>query len=222
MAQPENRGTAAGILYPLLRLAALAPSPEASVAVFPSDHHFSDEARLVAHVDTAFASVEMYPERVLLLGIVPDTHEAEYGWIERGECLPGPGRSPLYTVARFWEKPDPALAGVLRDRGCYWNSFIMVARVSALLALIRSAVPDLSAAFSAIVPALGTAFEADQVGRLYQRLSASDFSHEVLSMRASQLAVLPVHGLVWSDLGSPERVRQTERRLEQGLALTAR
>ena len=72
------------------------------------------------------------------------------------------------------------------------------------------------------MPALGTAFEADQVGRLYQRLSASDFSHEVLSMRASQLAVLPVHDLAWSDLGSPERVRQTERRLEQGLALTAR
>ena len=42
VAQPENCGTAAGILYPLLRLAALAPSPEASVAVFPSDHHFSD------------------------------------------------------------------------------------------------------------------------------------------------------------------------------------
>jgi mannose-1-phosphate guanylyltransferase len=222
VAQPENRGTAAGILYPLLRLAALAPLPEASVAVFPSDHHCSDEARLVAHVDTAFASVEMHPERVLLLGIVPDTHEAEYGWIERGERLPEPGWSPPYTVARFWEKPDPALADVLRDRGCYWNSFIMVARVSALLALIRSAVPDFSAAFSAIVPALGTASEPDEVGRLYQRLSSSDFFREVLSMRASQLVVLPVHGLAWSDLGNPERVRRTERRLEQRLALTER
>ena len=41
MVQPENRGTAAGILYPLLRLAELAP--EASVALFPSDHHVSDD-----------------------------------------------------------------------------------------------------------------------------------------------------------------------------------
>ena len=37
VAQPENCGTAAGILYPFLRLAALAPSPQATVAVFTSD-----------------------------------------------------------------------------------------------------------------------------------------------------------------------------------------
>ena len=156
----------------------------------------------------------------IIADLLEETLVPSAGWIERGERLPGPDRSPLYTVARFWEKPDPVLADVLRDRGCYWNSFIMVARVSALLALIRSAVPDLYAAFSAIVPALGTASEADQVGR--QRLCASDFSYEVLSMRANRLAVLPVHGVAWSDLGSPERVRQTERRLEQGLALTER
>jgi mannose-1-phosphate guanylyltransferase len=39
--QPENRGTAAGILYPMLRLWSLAPA--ATVAVLPSDHHYSDD-----------------------------------------------------------------------------------------------------------------------------------------------------------------------------------
>jgi len=39
--QPANKGTASAILYSLLRLAAVAPT--ATVAFFPSDHHFFDE-----------------------------------------------------------------------------------------------------------------------------------------------------------------------------------
>jgi len=50
--QPDNRGTAAGILYPLLKLAARAPA--AAVAVLPSDHHFSDDAGFMARVEAVF------------------------------------------------------------------------------------------------------------------------------------------------------------------------
>jgi len=211
--QPENRGTAAGILYPLLRLAALAPT--ASAAIFPSDHHFSDEPRFMAHVATAFDSLAIHPHRVVLLGIAPDTHETEYGWIEPAELLPGPGGLSLYQVRRFWEKPEVALAEVLRERGCFWNSFVMVARVPAFLGLIRSAVPDLFDAFDAVRPALGTAREDDAVRRLYAGLPATDFSREILSLRTGPLALLPVRGVLWSDLGSPARVLMTQRRMER-------
>lgn len=210
--QPGNRGTAAGILYPLLRLACLAP--EASVALFPSDHHFSDESRFMAHVDAAFGALDTHPDRVILLGIAPDTHESGYGWIEPGDYLPALRRPGLYTVNRFWEKPDPALAGMLRERGCYWNIFVVVARLPALIGLVRSAAPDLHDAFAAVRPALGTAAEAEAVERLYGALPAADFSREILSARPGRLGLLPVGGVVWSDLGSPERVRRTRRRIE--------
>lgn len=216
IAQPVSRGTGAGIVYPLLRVAALAP--EASVALFPSDHHFSDDARFMAHVNAAFGALDAHPDRVLLLGIAPDTHESEYGWIEPSDYLPVRGRPGVYAVRRFWEKPDPAHAEMLRERGAYWNSFVMVARVAALLDLARSACPDLLAAFDAIRPALGTEREADAIDEVYRRLPAVDFSREVLSARPGRLALLPVGGVVWSDLGSPERVHATRRRLD--LALT--
>src|SRR6266851_1473761 len=61
--QPENRGTGARILYPLRRLAALAP--QAAVAIFPSDHHFSDDQRFVAHVESAFGAVAAEPDRIM-------------------------------------------------------------------------------------------------------------------------------------------------------------
>jgi mannose-1-phosphate guanylyltransferase len=209
--QPDNRGTVAGILYPLLRLAAL--GPEASVALFPSDHHFSDEARFMAHVNGAFDALEIHRDRVLLLGIAPDTHETEYGWIEPGDYLPGRGHSGLYAVRRFWEKPDPALAEMLRDRGCYWNSFVIVARVSALIGLVRSALPELFDALAPVSAVLGADDEAEAVEQIYRRLRSADFSREVLSARPGRLGLLPVGGVVWSDLGSPERVLMTRRRI---------
>lgn len=39
-----------------------------------------------------------------------------------------------------------------------------------------------------------------------------DFSRQVLTARPGCLAVLPVRGVHWSDLGDPERVRATWRR----------
>jgi mannose-1-phosphate guanylyltransferase len=168
----------------------------------------------MAHVTTAFGTLEIHPDRVLLLGIAPDTHETEYGWIEPGDYLPMRGRSGLYAVRRFWEKPDPALAEVLRERGCYWNSFVMVARVTALLGLIRSAMPDLFDRVARIRPVLGTPAEADAVSQLYATLAPADFSREVLSTRPGRLGLLPVGGVVWSDLGSPERVLMTRRRMD--------
>lgn len=43
---------------------------------------------------------------------------------------------------------------------------------------------------------------------------------QILSVRTRFLGLLPVSGVVWSDLGSPERVLMTRRRLER--APTAR
>ena len=45
LAQPLDRGTGAGVLYPAHWIAWR--NPEAIVAVFPSDHFFQDEARFV-------------------------------------------------------------------------------------------------------------------------------------------------------------------------------
>lgn len=58
--QPNNRGTAPGILYGLLRVARRAP--HAPVIVLPSDHWVSDEATFIAHVDAAVAVVAERPE----------------------------------------------------------------------------------------------------------------------------------------------------------------
>lgn len=204
LVQPQERGTAPAILYGLLRIAALAPA--ASVAILPSDHYVSDDDVFMEHVRVALDVVEARPDLVVLLGAAPTRAESEYGWIEPGVAMPG---TALLRVQRFYEKPAPALAQALLGRGCLWNTFVMVARVPALLALIRQAAPDLAAAFSPLRAVLGTPGEGAAVRAVYAGLASSSFAGDVLATRPANLAVLPVRGVRWSDWGRPARVLAT-------------
>ncbi len=202
--QPENRGTAPAILYGLLRLTAM--TPVAPVALFPSDHYVSDDAAFIAHVEGAAEAVRARPDLVVLLGITPDTAEVEYGWIELGDPITGLGLWTLYRVLDFWEKPSPVLAEALRARGCLWNSFVIVAYPSTLIALCRRALPSLVDEFLRIRPALTAPCESASIRQLYAYLPSLDFSQSVLATRPPSLAVLPVTGVTWCDLGEPRRV----------------
>jgi len=73
-------------------------------------------------------------------------------------------------------------------------------------------------AFSPLHPLLGTDAESQAATHLYQQLRASNFSHEVLTVRSAQLAVIKVDGLLWSDLGEPQRVIAVASLLEQRLS----
>ena len=204
VAQPVNRGTAPAILYALLRVAAVTPS--APVAIFPSDHHVSDDEDFMAHVHAAFDLVDARPDLVTLLGITPDRPETEYGWIEPAQPIVGPRGRPFYGVRRFWEKPASELAQALLADGCLWNSFVMVGLGATLLGLIERTLRDLFSAFLPVRRWMGTPMEAAVADAVYRTFPASDFSRGVLGAIAPRLAVLPVRGVAWSDLGRPERV----------------
>jgi hypothetical protein len=61
-------------------------------------------------------------------------------------------------------------------------------------------------AFMAIEASLGTAAEEQRVRRLYSRISAGNFFCQVLATCPFNLAVLPVSGVQWVDLGEPGRL----------------
>jgi mannose-1-phosphate guanylyltransferase len=202
--QPKNAGTAPAILYSLLRLSRLAPG--SSVAFFPSDHYFSDDAAFMVHVESAFEAARAQDGLVILLGIRPEGPEVEYGWIEPVSPVLNENPGALSWVRRFWEKPTPGLARTLMARGCLWNSFVMVGRAAAFLEMIRGASPELYDRFHDLASVLNTDDEGDMAARLYSQLSDINFSQEILSRRPGNLAVLPVGGLTWSDMGAPQRV----------------
>ena len=207
LVQPENKGTAPAILFSLLRIAQV--SPNATVAFFPSDHYFADDDEFMSYIESAFSAAQTHPETVTLLGIKPESPEVEYGWIEPEGSLFGHLPRSISRVRKFWEKPSALVARGLMERGCLWNSFVMVGRVDAFLKMTERALPALFDFFSAIAPTFDTPAEARAMSKLYSWIPSSNFSHEVLALRPQDLAVMQVSDVGWSDLGEPKRVFST-------------
>ena len=219
--QPVNKGTAPAILYALLRVAAKAPN--AIVALFPSDHFFADDEQFMSHVEIAIDAAEIQPETVILLGITATAPETEYGWIEPHPSILANAQRSITRVRRFWEKPSSSVATSLMERGCLWNSFVMVGSVAALLKMTRTAMPEMYSAFAAVAPVFETTSEAKALAELYSQIAEANFSHQVLAARPEDLMVMRVGDVGWSDLGEPNRVLSTLARIgvESELAMSA-
>jgi len=208
--QPGNRGTALAILYSVMRLREM--DPKGVVAFFPSDHYFSDDEGFVQQIDSAYTLASIRPEVVVLLGITPETPDVEYDWIEPGSPFENSRSRFAYHVSRFWEKPHQALASSLMERGCLWNSFVMIGHVNAFMNVVRRALPEMVKSFDYIRQALFTTEEPSAVNDLYSTIRAASFSEEVLSVQPDHLAVFRGTGLGWSDLGEPSRVLSIQDR----------
>ncbi len=219
--QPVNKGTGPAILYSLLRIAAR--SPRAVVALFPSDHFFADDEEFMSNIDVATDAVELQPQTVMLLGITPTAPETEYGWIEPEPSILAGAQKSITRVSKFWEKPSLDLATSLMERGCLWNSFVMVGCVDALLKITRAAMPEMYASFAAITPTFEAASEQKALAALYSHIEDSNFSHQVLAVRPGDLMVMRVGDVGWSDLGEPNRVLSTLARIgvQSELAMSA-
>jgi mannose-1-phosphate guanylyltransferase len=187
LSQPCNRGTTPAILYSLMRLCEM--DPKGVVAFFPSDHYFSDDEVFVRQIDLAYSVAAFRPEMVILLGITPESPEVEYGWIEPGLVLGNPIPNSVCRVSRFWEKPGPTLALALMERGCLWNTFVMVGRVNAFLKLIQQALPALVESFESIRPSFFTTAEPGAVRDLYSVIHPTSFSNDILTAQPDHLAV---------------------------------
>ncbi|HAM57460.1 MAG TPA: hypothetical protein DCQ64_19430 [Candidatus Rokubacteria bacterium] len=209
LVQPADRGTAPGILWPAHWVSWR--DPEAVVAIFPSDHFVLQERAFLAYVRRAMRVVRERPELVVVLGLQPDGPEEEYGWIEPGEPVP---ESPeCFRVRAFWEKPTAERARGLFRAGFLWNSLVLVARVNALVALGRAHLPDVTARLWRIGAFAGSEQEAWAVHQAYALMPSANFTRDVLTCGDRSLVVLPVCGILWSDLGTPDRVVRTLRRV---------
>lgn len=213
LVQPEEHGTGAGILLPLLRISVV--EPLAMVALFPSDHYVSDDAACMRYVLAAANAVASRPDLTVLLGVRPLDADPGYGWIEPGPPLSCSIGEPLYYVRRFWEKPSAEVARLLYARNCLWNSFLVVGHVATLLALIQHRAPTLHAALAVSRPALGTPREQEVLEGVYSGLPRIDFSKVLLEGQPKNLVVLPMEGYLWSDWGEPARIANTLRRIGQ-------
>jgi mannose-1-phosphate guanylyltransferase len=202
--QPENRGTAHGVLMALLRLEAR--DPRAVVLMLPSGHHIQHEALFARSLRHLAELAARTVDSVYLLGAGPDRADTELGYIvpaDRKHARP-------MRVGSFVEKPDFARARSLLKAGALWNMFIIAGSVRALLALYdRTHAASVTLLRSAIGPKTPHAVDHDLLAAIYRRLPSLDFSRDVLEPQAAALQVLGMPACGWNDLHTPKRVADT-------------
>jgi mannose-1-phosphate guanylyltransferase len=216
--QPENKETGPGLLLSLMHLHKRYPS--SLVLVLPSDHFIWEEDRLMDHTRLACVTVRRDPSRLVLLVVKPDRDEPEYGYLLPSKKSSGSGTEPkMSEISWFIEKPEQKIARRLMRAGGLWNTMIMAFKASTMLHWLTRLAPALDHEFQQVYQAIGTPGEADVVRDVYRRLNPINFSKEFLEPMVksypSSLVALPVRDLLWSDWGSPSRIREVLKKIGQ-------
>ena len=196
--EPFPRGTAS-----VVGLAAAALSkrdPQAVMAVLTSDHYIGNAARfhelLQAAHDVARTGY------LVTLGINPTYPSTGYGYIQMAEAIGVFRGQQAFRVARFKEKPDQQTAEVLLKSGDHaWNSGMFVWGVAQIMDEMQRQMPDLFTGARRIQEAFGTDRQEQVVQDVWTGLVSETIDYGIME-GAEKVAILPAHGLGWSDIGS--------------------
>jgi mannose-1-phosphate guanylyltransferase/mannose-6-phosphate isomerase len=214
--EPAGRNTA-----PALTLAALAATREREdpiLLVMPADHVIVNTALFQAAVKTGVALAA--EGAVITFGIMPDSPETGYGYIQAGEPV---GNGGICRIARFVEKPDITTAQAYLDSGShFWNSGLFMIRASAWLSAIGTCRSDILAACRA-------AWEKGSVDGDFLRVSKEEFircpsdsiDYAVMERINVGNSALPLGMLIplaagWSDVGAWDSLWQVLPKDPQG------
>ena len=212
--QPQNRGTAHGVLLPLVHI--LARDPDASIVLLPADHYVHDEAVFADALRRAAECAAGDRKGVYLLGIEPNEPDTDFGYIVPEHSNRQPSR-----VIEFIEQPPLDRARSLVARGALWNTFIVASSACALLGLYSQRfVSTIVRMRHAVDRHQDPTFRTSILADLYRELASRDFSREILEGHESLLQVIRVPPCGWTDLGTPQRVAQALQRLPRSVGAT--
>ncbi len=194
--EPVARNTAAAVA--VAALAAVRKSPDAVIAVMPSDHVVKDGEAFVDALKRAAAVAAT--GKLVLFGIVPTGPHTGYGYIRRGASLAGDTGG--FAVDAFFEKPNRATAETyLADGGYFWNSGIFVLHARTFLSELEQLAPEILAAARGALNAA-----SEDLGFL--RLDGASFASSpnisidyAVIEKTKRAAMMPID-VGWSDVGS--------------------
>ena len=192
--------------------------PDGVMLVCPSDHVIRDHAAFAEGIRRGEAVLADYPDSIVTFGIRPSYPAESFGYIQRGEALPGHESlgQEAFRVAQFREKPDRATAEQYLAAGSFaWNSGIFMWRARTILDALRKHEPDMAAHLELIGAAMEES-SADGPTGIYSSDAQQVLQREFAAMPAKSIdyAVMERHPSVivieapfdWDDVGSWQAV----------------
>ncbi len=194
--EPVGRNTAPAIAAAALLVAE--QDADAVLWMLAADHAVADTPAL--HRALAVAAAAARAGRIVTFGMRPTAPETGYGYIERGDPLPG--ADGAYGVARFLEKPDSVTAARFVESGRHlWNSGMFVFTARTLLEELEAHAPE-------VLPPVRRAITERHADLDFIRLAEDAFAAApsisldyAVAERTSRAAVVPAD-IGWSDVGS--------------------
>lgn len=177
--EPERRDTAPAIMLACAHLALQQGANENdTVIVMPIDT-FAEQSYfdMIPALDRA---VREGKTDLTLLGVQPTYPSEKYGYI-----IPNKGKTDIWGVSEFKEKPDSSTAAQLISDGALWNCGVFAFRLGYLSAITRGYYEPVS---------------FDDLRSNYSKLPKNSFDYEIVE-RADSISVVPYFGS-WKDLGT--------------------
>ncbi len=197
------------------------------MAVMPADQVIQPDDKFQQCVKAAAALVEQKHDRIVTFGIKPTFPATTYGYIERNQPLadaqklPEARGLPVYTVARFKEKPKADLAKEYFDLGTfYWNSGIFIWKAKTIIAALAQRQPDMLAQLKKIVDAWGKPGGAETFAREFAGIKGISIDYAVME-QAPEVAVIEAP-FAWDDVGTWQAAARQTGADAQGNSITGK
>jgi mannose-1-phosphate guanylyltransferase/mannose-6-phosphate isomerase len=209
--EPAARNTAPAIALAALKACEQGEDP--LLLVLPSDHIFADPGAFRAAVRQA---AEVAKSGYLAtFGIVPDSPETGYGYIQAGEALP---HLDGQQVQRFVEKPNHEAAQRYLDAGgYYWNSGMFLFRASLYLEELNPRQPAMVAACTKALAAARNDLDFCRIDPDAFAVCPSESIDYAVMEKTERAAVIPLDA-GWNDVGAWPSVWQAVDRDADGNA----
>lgn len=196
--EPVGRNTAPAVA--VAALLAVQDNPAAILLVLASDHVIENEKEFVALVGKAARASRA--GALATFGILPTEPHTGYGYIRRGEGMPGVAEG-VFAVDAFVEKPDAARAvSFLAQGGYYWNSGMFAFSAQRYLDEVQRLCPEMLDACRAALS--GGRQDLDFLrldDKAFSECPANSIDYAVME-HTRDAVVVEAAGLGWSDVGS--------------------
>ncbi|HEP1062499.1 mannose-1-phosphate guanylyltransferase/mannose-6-phosphate isomerase [Klebsiella aerogenes] len=215
--EPVGRNTAPAIA--LAALSAIARGEDPILLVLAADHIIENKKAFHEVINKALPLAEK--GNLVTFGIVPQTPETGYGYIQRGALLSECGCSS-YRVNCFVEKPDLLTAEKYLISGeYYWNSGMFMFKASKYLSELLHFRPDIHTACENSMQSTFLDSEQDfiRVDREHFYLCPQESIDYAVMEKTQDAVVVPLNAS-WNDVGSWSALWDVNEKDEQNNVLS--
>ena len=178
--EPEGKNTLPAIYAGVYQIA---KNTDEIIVVFPSDHIIQKEQQFISVIQE---STDLANDSLITFGIVPNTPNTGYGYIE-----PGTIKLNGFKVKKFIEKPDYDTAVKYVNLGFFWNSGVFMFNSKLFIHEVMIYENNIYLAFE----------NSKNIGEAFGKIKKSISIDYGIMEKSDKVAVVPLN-VGWNDLGT--------------------